>query len=270
MGRHRSAPGLSDGTGTRRGSASTASKSPCTTTGASTAGTGAVSGDGPTPEPSLSPARSRTHAATWLSVGKSRNCRLSSRSTPYLSRTAANTSACLTVSTPRSASKSRSGSNKSAGYPVISATTSVTAANTSSASAPEGVTPTAAAVATAALGAAPKPARSRTHAATWLSVGKSRNCRLSSRSTPYFSRTAANTSACLTVSTPRSASRVEIRLQQIRRIPRHLRHHRGDRRQHIIDRDRHSNRRAAGAAATGAAAAGAAPSPARSRTHAAT
>jgi hypothetical protein len=49
------------------------------------------------------------------SVGKSRSCRFSSRSIPYRSRTAANTSACLTVSTPRSASRSRSSSSSSGG-----------------------------------------------------------------------------------------------------------------------------------------------------------
>src|SRR3954470_1064254 len=46
------------------------------------------------------PVLSRTQAITWPRVGKSRRATLSSRSTLNRSRTAANTSACLTVSTP--------------------------------------------------------------------------------------------------------------------------------------------------------------------------
>ena len=61
------------------------------------------------------PGVSRIQPATWFRVGKSRSWRVASRSTPYSWRTAAKTSACLTVSTPRSASRSRSGSSSSGG-----------------------------------------------------------------------------------------------------------------------------------------------------------
>ena len=62
------------------GSASTASKSPWTTAGACAAA-GVAAGAEPADAGRSSPARSRTQAATWFSVGKSRNCKLSSRST---------------------------------------------------------------------------------------------------------------------------------------------------------------------------------------------
>ena len=73
----------------------------------------------PRPAPAVRPATARsapaTQPITCVNVGKSRNDNVSSRSTPNCCRTAANTSACLTVSTPRSASRSRSRSNSSGG-----------------------------------------------------------------------------------------------------------------------------------------------------------
>ena len=62
----------------------------------------------------------------------SRSFMSSDISMPYASRTAENVSACLTVSTPRSASISRSSSNISSGYPVCSATRFKTRSSTSS------------------------------------------------------------------------------------------------------------------------------------------
>ena len=50
----------------------------------------------------------QTNRMTWRSVGKSRSFRFSWRGMSKASRTAANVSACFTVSTPRSASRSRS------------------------------------------------------------------------------------------------------------------------------------------------------------------
>ena len=210
--------GRSTGTGMRRGRASIAERSPGTV---SVAGGGTSAGLLAPADPAGWPSEAaalaaaalvlaRIQAATWLMVGKSRSCRVSSRSTPYSARTAANTSACLTVSTPRSASRSRSGSSRSGGYPVSLATMLTTVARMASS---VGVTSAAAGggAAGAAHGVEPAgtaiPALARIQAATWLMVGKSRSCRVSSRSTLYSARTAANTSACLTVSTPRSASR---------------------------------------------------------------
>src|SRR5512133_2907636 len=68
----------------------------------------------------------RTKPTTWRSVGQSRRRRFSIRGIDHSSRTAANVSACLTVSTPRSASRSRSRSSRSVGYPVFAATIAVT------------------------------------------------------------------------------------------------------------------------------------------------
>ena len=59
--------------------------------------------------------RSRANLITWAKVGNSRSLRFSSRGMLYAARTAANISACLTVSMPRSASRSRSRSNISLG-----------------------------------------------------------------------------------------------------------------------------------------------------------
>ena len=67
-----------------------------------------------------------TNPTTCFSVGKSRSFRFSCRGMSKASRTAANVSACFTVSTPRSASRSRSMSSMSCGYPVFSATMSST------------------------------------------------------------------------------------------------------------------------------------------------
>ena len=69
-----------------------------------------------------------------------------------------------------------------------------------------------------AAGSLPPGCRSRANLITWARVGKSRSLRFSSRGMLYAARTAANISACLTVSTPRSASRSRSEIQHVFRI----------------------------------------------------
>ncbi len=257
------------GIGTRRGRASTAAKSP-TNSAALDARSGVrlsawpagvrcgwVDGGGCT---GWMPVLSRTQPMTWVRVGKSRRARFSSRSTLNRSRTAAKTSACLTVSTPRSASRSRSRSSSSgwvAGHlghdPDDGVGDLVGGRGCRAAGA--GAPARAAAAAGAAAGAAAAgwmPVLSRTQPMTWVRVGKSRRARFSSRSTLNRSRTAANTSACLTVSTPRSASRSRSRSSSFGGVAGHLGHDPDDGVGDLVSRRVAAGRRRGGA--TGVAA----------------
>ena len=125
--------GRREGTGTRRGIVSASSSVARAGTDGVTAGAGAApvvgaaegAGGGIAPGAMASEGapgtgarsgrKSYTNWTTCWRVGKSRSCMFSWRSIPYSSRTAAKVSACFTVSTPRSASRSRSISSMSEG-----------------------------------------------------------------------------------------------------------------------------------------------------------